>query len=650
MTTRNDLETVESTEASAASGDTLNQIIERRLDRRSFLQFAALGVAAVGLGQVAGKVALASPAAAGEGFTAIKPVGTFSAKTMLPQNYTSAMLIRWGDPVVKGAPAFDPKNLTKAAQEKQFGYNCDFIGFVPMKANASDTGLLVVNHEYTSPELMWKNYKASKTTKDIVDVELAAHGISIVEVQRGADGAWKYLPDSKYNRRITAYTPIKFSGPAVGADLLKTKAEPTGTTVLGTLNNCAGGKTPWGTILAAEENFHQYFANVDQLDDKDPVKALHKRYGVPGKGSERNWESIYDRFDVTKDPNEPFRHGWIVEVDPSDPTSTPVKHTALGRFKHEAATISVGSKGQLAAYLGDDERFEYVYKFVPKGTYDPAKGKANSALLTEGTLYVAKFNDNGSGEWLPLVQGQGPLTEKNGFKSQADVLIKTRIAGDLVGATKMDRPEDMELNPVNKKVYLALTNNTQRGAEGKPGPDAANPRAPNRAGHIIELTEDGDDPAATKFEWEIFLLCGDPAKEDAAKPETETYFAGYDKTKVSPIGAPDNVAFDNAGNLWIATDGQPSAIKYNDALHMVPTAGSERGHVQQFFSSTTGSEVCGPEFTPDNKTLFLAVQHPGEGGLFEMPTTRWPDNNRNLPPRPSVIVVTHKQGKVIGEA
>ena len=647
MTTRNELEPIQPNEAPV--GETINQVIERRLDRRSFLQFAALGAAAVGLGQVAGKVTLAAPAAA-SGFDAIDPVGTFSAKPVLPQNYTSTMLVRWGDPVVKGAPAFDPKKLTKAAQEQQFGYNCDFVGFVPLKEGASDTGLLVVNHEYTNPELMWKGYKASKTTKDMVDVELAAHGVSVVEVQRGSNGAWKYLPDSKYNRRITAYTPVKIGGPAAGSDLLKTKAEPTGTTVLGTLNNCAGGKTPWGTILTAEENFHQYFANVDQLDDKDPVKALHKRYGVPGKGTERNWESVYERFDVSKEPNEAFRFGWIVEVDPSDPNSTPVKHTALGRFKHEAATISVGPKGQTAAYLGDDERFEYVYKFVSKGTYDKAKGKANSALLSDGTVYVAKFNDDGTGQWIPLVQGQGQLTEKNGFKTQADVLIKTRLAGDLVGATKMDRPEDMELNPVNQKVYLALTNNTQRGTEGKPGTDAANPRAVNRAGHIIELTEAGDDPAATKFDWEIFLLCGDPAKEDAAKPETETYFAGYDKTKVSPIGAPDNVAFDNAGNLWIATDGAPSAIKYNDALHLVPTEGSERGHVQQFFSTAGGSGVCGPEFTPDNKTLFLAIQHPGEGGLFEMPTTRWPDNNRNLPPRPSVLVITHKQGKVIGEA
>lgn len=353
---------------------------------------------------------------------------------------------------------------------------------------------------------------------------------------------------------------------------------------------------------------------------------------------------------MTKEPNEPFRFGWIIEIDPSDPTSTPVKHTALGRFKHEAANLMVGDKGQLAAYLGDDERFEYIYKFVSKGTYDKAKGKANSALLTDGTLYVAKFNDDGSGQWLPLVAGQGPLTEKAGFKTQGDVCVKTRLAGDLVGATKMDRPEDMEANPVNKKVYVALTNNTQRGTEGKPAVDKANPRAKNAAGHIIEITEDGSNPAATKFKWEILLLCGDPAKEDAAKPETQTYFGGYDKTKVSPIGAPDNVAFDNAGNLWISTDGAPSAIKYNDGLFVVPVEGSERGHVQQFFSTAGGSEVCGPEFTPDNKTLFLAIQHPAEGSLFEMPSNRWPDNNRNLPPRPSVITVTHNGGKSIGEA
>ncbi len=631
--------------------ETIGEVIDRRLSRRNFLKISAAVPAAAGLGVVASKFAWAAPDAAGTiGFKAIKPLGTFSTKTVVPENYSLNVLLRWGDPIVKGAPAFNPNKLTKAAQEMQFGYNCDYVGFVPLKEGDSAQGLLTVNHEYTNPELMWKGYKASKTTKDIVDVELAAHGVSIVEVQRGSDGKWKYLPDSKYNRRITAYTPIKFSGPAVGNDLLKTKAEPKGETVLGTLNNCAGGKTPWGTILTAEENFHQYFANVDALADTEPAKALHKRLGLPAKSSERRWESQYERFDVTKEPNEPFRFGWIIEIDPSDPTSTPVKHTALGRFKHEAANLMVGDKGQLAAYLGDDERFEYIYKFVSKGTYDKAKGKANSALLTDGTLYVAKFNDDGSGQWLPLVAGQGPLTEKAGFKTQGDVCVKTRLAGDLVGATKMDRPEDMEANPVNKKVYVALTNNTQRGTEGKPAVDKANPRAKNAAGHIIEITEDGSNPAATKFKWEILLLCGDPAKEDAAKPETQTYFGGYDKTKVSPIGAPDNVAFDNAGNLWISTDGAPSAIKYNDGLFVVPVEGSERGHVQQFFSTAGGSEVCGPEFTPDNKTLFLAIQHPAEGSLFEMPSNRWPDNNRNLPPRPSVITVTHNGGKSIGEA
>ena len=243
MTTHSNREEAQTNEAPV--GETINQVIERRIDRRSFLQFAALGVAAVGLGQVAGKVALASPLAA-SGFTAIKPMGTFSTKVVVPQNYTSTVLLRWGDPIVKGAPAFDPKKLTKAAQEQQFGYNCDYVGFVPLKEGASDTGLLVVNHEYTNPELMWKGYKASKTTKDIVDVELAAHGLSVVELQRGSDSKWKYLPDSKYNRRITAYTPMKFTGPAAGNDLLKTKAEPTGTSVLGTLNNCAGGKNPVG--------------------------------------------------------------------------------------------------------------------------------------------------------------------------------------------------------------------------------------------------------------------------------------------------------------------------------------------------------------------------------------------------------------------
>ena len=315
----------------------------------------------------------------------------------------------------------------------------------------------------------------------------------------------------------------------------------------------------------------------------------------------------------------------------------PVKRTALGRFKHEAATTVVAPSGQVVAYMGDDERFDYVYKFVTAGTYSPNDRVANMSLLDSGTLYVAKFNDDGSGAWMPVVFGQGPLTSENGFRSQGDVLIRVRQAADLLGATKMDHPEDIETNPANGKVYMAMTNNTQRGAEGRAAPDAANPRPNNAFGHIIEATEDGNDAAGTTFRWEIFLLAGRP-------DDPTSYFAGCSTEQVSPIGSPDNITFDSRGNLWIATDGQPANLKVNDAIHAVPVAGPERGHVKQLLSGVVGCEVASLVFNTDDSALFASIQHPGEGGSLDQPTSGWPDGLA----RPGVIAVSRTAGGMIG--
>ncbi len=618
------------------------EIVRRRLSRRDLLRGAALGASAALIGATGLRAGTAT--AQGTGvlrFTPVTPTDPAFDEVVVPAGYYARTLIRWGEPLSANAPAHNVWQQTPAAQAEQFGYNCDFVGFLPLPpgSGVSNRGILCVNHEYSSPELMFPGYDFNNPTRNQVDVELAAHGISIVEVARAADGTWSYVRGSQYNRRLTGETPMRISGPVAGHDWLKTSQDTSGTLVRGTLNNCAGGKTPWGTLLSAEENWHQYFGNLNALAATDPRLAVHKRYGIPAESSELQWEKFHSRFDVPQEPNEAFRFGWIVEVDPYDPSFMPVKRTALGRFRHEAATIAIARQGQAVAYSGDDQQFEYIYKFVSKGVYNPNDRKSNFGLLDEGTLYVARFNDDGTGVWLPVVYGQGPLTSANGFNSQADVLINTRKAADLLGATKMDRPEDIEANPVNKKVYIALTNNSARGTEGKPGVDAANPRAKNRTGQIIELTEAGDDYASLAFRWEIFLLCGLPSDES-------TYFAGYDKRKVSPIACPDNVTFDNAGNLWIATDGAASAIKYNDGLFVVPVAGGERGHVQQFYSSVAGSEVCGPELTPDNRTVFLAIQHPGEGGTFAAPISTWPD--RVGLPRPSVITIQAFDSRVIG--
>ncbi|MEO1795114.1 MAG: PhoX family phosphatase, partial [Pseudomonadota bacterium] len=369
----------------------------------------------------------------------------------------------------------------------------------------SDHGLLVVNHEYTNEELMFpglgrqdRDAQFASMTADLVAIEMMAHGGAVLEVKR-EKGAWRVVDDSKYARRITAETEMAISGPAAGHEVMKTTYDPSGTKVRGTINNCAGGVTPWGTWLMAEENFNGYFWNKDAAKASPNAAAL-KRYGAPGEWYA--WGKYHDRFDIAKEPNEVNRFGWVVEVDPLDPGSTPVKRTALGRFKHEGAANLINGDGRFVVYQGDDQRFDYVYKFVTDGKVDPDNRAANKDLLDSGTLYVARYDDDGTGQWLPLVQGQGPLTAANGFASQADVVINVRLAADLLGATKMDRPEDVEANPTTNKVYVMLTNNTRR----KPGDEnAANPRAENKFGHIVEMIPEGGDHAATKFTWDILV-------------------------------------------------------------------------------------------------------------------------------------------------
>jgi secreted PhoX family phosphatase len=309
-------------------------------------------------------------------------------------------------------------------------------------------------------------------------------------------------------------------------------------------------------------------------------------------------------------------------------------------MKHEAATVVTSKDGRAVVYTGDDERFDYVYKFISADKIDTKDRTKNANILDRGTLYVAKFNDNGSGEWLPMIQGQGPLTAAVGFASQGDVSINTRGAADLLGATKMDRPEDIETNPVNHKVYAAMTNNTNRTVDQL---NRANPRASNRHGHVIEFTEAGDDPASTSFTWNIFIQAGDPKL-----PADNTFFAGFDETKVSWISSPDNVAFGPGSTLWIATDGQPGTLKTADALYAVPVDGEERGWLRCFMTVPVGAEFCGPEFTPDGTTLFAAVQHPGDatGSTIETPASRWPDNTS--PPRGAIVAVVKTGGGAIG--
>ncbi|MBM3489174.1 MAG: PhoX family phosphatase [Alphaproteobacteria bacterium] len=626
-----------------SSAPSIGQLIERRLALKGL---AAAGVLGALASMPLGRQAMAQ--AAGPSSLAFKEIPhSLDTTDHVPEGYERQVMVRWGDRLAADAPAFDPAKLTAAGQVKQFGYNCDFIGYLPLPRGSQNSahGLLVVNHEYTNSNLMFAGLGSGrtanlKTSKEQAKVELAAHGVSIVEIKR-VKGRWQVVANSKYNRRITGQTPMRLSGPAAGHAKLKTSADPTGTRVLGTLNNCAGGVTPWGTLLTAEENFNGYFGGDAA---KLPEAEAYKRYGI-SQNSWYGWASHFDRFNVEKEPNEPHRFGWVVEIDPYEPASTPVKHTGLGRFKHEGAHSIVNKDGRLVVYQGDDQRFDYVYKYVSAAKYDAANPAANSRLLDEGTLFVAQFADDGKVIWMPLVHGQGPLISENGFASQADILINTRKAADLLKATPMDRPEDVEPNPVNGRVYVTLTNNAERKTDQV---NKANPRAANAHGHVVEIIPPGNGPAdmdhaATEARWDIFLLAGKPGVDAGARYHRATSEHGW-------LSCPDNCAFDAKGRIWIATDGAPTAADVADGLYAADTTGKGRALTRLFYQAPTGAEVCGPCFTPDGKTVFLAIQHPGEdpGSTFETPSTRWPDFKPGMPPRPSVVAVVRKGGGEIG--
>ncbi len=619
--------------------ETFKTVLQGRLSRRTLLKG---GVAGLVLAYAGSLLPLETEGAAPRGFASLAP--STEDKLRVPAGYTHNVVVRWGDPVGLEAPEFDLVAQAPGKQARQFGYNCDFIAFMPLPYGTrnSSRGLLVVNHEYTNAELMFPQWdgKAESKSRELVDIELGAHGMSVIEVQREISGAWSYVRNSPYNRRLTGETPVFISGPAARHRWMKTAYDPTGTLVYGTLSNCAGGVTPWGTVLSGEENFQSRFEGSPDAIPDGAVRAMHRRYGIGVDRYAYSWSRYHDRFDVTKEPHEPLRFGWVVEIDPYDPTSRPMKRTALGRLKHEGATVVIAPSGHAVVYMGDDERFEYIYKFVSAGRYDPANRVANLGLLDSGTLYVARFQDDGAGEWLPLAFGHGPLISANGFTSQAEVLLNTRRAADLLGATKMDRPEDIEVNPKTGKVYAVMTHNPQR----KPAQvDKANPRPYNRHGHIIELVEKRGEHTATRFRWGIFIACGDPNN-----PEHQAYYQGH--RDVSWFSNPDNLVFDNQGRLWVATDGQPSSIQENDGVYLVETEGPGRGQTRMFLSGPVGCELSGPEFTPDNCTFFVSVQHPGAGkdSTCTRPISRFPDYAAETPPRPSVVAIYCQDGGKVG--
>jgi uncharacterized protein len=670
-------------------------ILARRISRRELLSSSGIaataGIAAFALPGAA--AALSSMTAATRSQSS--PVASAVLQAIAPSKLDAIVLspgLRHQLLIGAGDALFaDERNLTTKdlatlewlnedgaqRQARQFGANNDALAFF-VKPGEPDSAVLCVNHEYVQAELNFSGLPRSgreraqgreawiKAHPAAVTWMKNAHGVSVLELKKTADG-WQVQKSAPLTRRITAATPMQIHGPARGHALMQTKDDPTGTRVLGTFANCAGGKTPWGTYLTAEENIEDYFGNAQtwaKSSEDERLKEAHRRLPARER-SVYGWDHLEARFDVVREPREAFRHGWIVEIDPLDPTSTPKKRTALGRFSHEGASPILTRDGRVAAYMGDDDKFEYVYKFVTRDRYNAQDRRANLDLLDHGTLYVARFDESGEGEWLPLVYDEaGPLNSKTGFADQGDVVIKCRAAADILGATPMDRPEDVEPNPVTGHVYMALTKNSDRkndqkmfnGREINLGPDAANPRPENDYGHIIELIEEDDDAASTRFRWNLFLLAGDPRRSDArfiTQAEdlvagdigpADCYYAGFgDASAVSPIACPDNVGFDPSGRLWIVTDSGGSVVA-NDGCFVVPTSGPERGRLVQIASAPVGAEICGCEFTPDGQTLFLAIQHPGEGGSVDSPVSHWPDGN-GLPARSAVIAISREDGQ-----
>jgi hypothetical protein len=703
------------------TGDSIIDLVARRaITRRSFLKTGLGATTAAVLGSTVvdslSNYAVAAPSPLGGiGFTPVPAnrVPMTDAVTV-PEGYEARVLLAWGDALDDG-PHWDPAGaMDEATQLRTFGAHVDGMHYFPFpppgkpnQGNArigNERGLFVCNHEYVDPPLVADirpagAYATAPLTLAMARAQQAGHGVSVVELEkedrrhgkgrsRGRNGehdvaGWEVQHRSPFNRRITGNTPCTVGGPAAGHPLLRTEADPQGTRILGTLNNCAHGYTPWGTYLACEENWNGYFGTSAGALAAAPLSTDERRYGVSGGGFGYRWHEVDPRFDIRANPNEVHRFGWVVEIDPWDPESQPIKRTALGRFKHEGAWVVVGDDGTVAVYMGDDERNEYIYKFVCAQKFNRHNRAANRDLLDEGVLYVARFGADGSGVWLPLLWGQNGLTPENGFVDQGEVVIKARQAADRVGATMMDRPEWAAVHPLTREVYLTLTNNSRRGnnpssvnrADGtsvagsaNPPVDATNPRPDNDFGHIIRWRETGGDVAATRFAWDIFVQCGDKSTTKILGGSyTPEEFGGATIGYAGNIngddyGAPDGLWFDPDGRLWIQTDqaGDARGDWVNIGTNVMMCADPATGETKRFLTAPPHAEVTGVVTTPDGRTMFVGIQHPGEDwSINYTDNSAWPDNGANGPttaseamrvakPRSSVVVITRQDGGVIG--
>lgn len=608
-----------------------SNMVNARLSRRGFL----MGTAAAGVGAFLALNPVAKAIAGNMNSTLLnfEAISTSTSDSIvLPKGYSWNTLMSWGDPIFANAPKFNSNGKQDSkAQALQFGDNTDGMSVFPL---SNDRAILAVNNEYTNYEFLFAHQGKEMTADDVAKAQ-AAVGITIVEIVK-KNGQWMMDSAGKANRRITANTEMEVTGPAAGHDLLKTKADPTGKKVLGTFNNCANGETPWGTYLTCEENFNDFFGSEQNAE----LTPDDKRYGIKAEQSDYQWHNFDDRFDVAKNPNEPNRFGWVVEIDPNDPTSTPLKRTALGRFKHENAALIVNDDGHVVVYLGDDERGEHLYKFVSKDKYQEGNNRANRNLLEEGTLYVAKFamkgdKLEGDGQWLELTYGKNGLTRENGFNSQAEVMIFARRAATQVGATTMDRPEWVAVHPDKKHVFCTLTNNKYRGVKEGQDVDGVNPRAENHYGQIVRWAPTNANHGSDTFQWDLYVIAGNPTVHK------DSLYAGSDNiNKDNMFNSPDGIGFDKAGRLWIQTDGNYSnkGDFAGQGNNQMLCGDPNTGEVRRFLTGPIGCEITGLTFSEDQKTMFVGVQHPS--GHFPQ--------GGNSKPRSTIVMITKDNGGVIG--
>ena len=700
-----------------------DQVLDTRLSRRGLLRGAAgaagagvLGASALsGCATAGGASGTTGPALTSLGF---KPVAkSLADKVVVPEGYSAQIIYALGDPLAAGVPAFK-NDGTDTAFEQRAGDHHDGMEWFGLDASGKPSnsfnsrGLLAMNHEATTDEKLSSFFiHANGGTASLprpaaeVDKELAIHGLSVVEVMSNGK-QWTTQPGSAFNRRVTSMTPATLHGPARGSEHLVTKFSTDATLCRGTLNNCGTGKTPWGSFVSGEENWYGYFFRDAQDDDrrkKDKQVQALKRYGrKAGEASRHGWESAgaqdqYVRWNngalaaSAKDDyrNEMNTFGYVVEMDPYDKSQPVRKRTGLGRFAHESVAFAKPVAGQpIVAYMGDDARGEYIYKFVSDAKWDPKDASpanrlaAGDKYLDKGTLFAARFKDNGSGEWLELSMNNPVIAGSSyfEFKSNADVAIFTRLAADAVGATKMDRPEWNGVHPRTGEVYFTLTNNSNRSAATA---DAANPRAytdmkgskeqkGNVNGHIVRLAD--ASPAGSSFKWDIYVFGAEAGADKSAVNLSNL-------TDDNDMSAPDGLVFSPAtGVCWIQTDDGAFTDKTNCMmLAAIPGKVGDGGArivqhgdkqvttyvgktptpatLARFLVGPKGCEITGWCETPDGRAMFINIQHPGESTAMadvndpSKYQSQWPANagyGAGKRPRSATIVITKNDGGILG--